>query len=50
MRDNDDAYDMIILIMRKKKTKLIRQEVSLLLFCWIPRALCLLEFCARLSF
>lgn len=36
MRDNDGAYDMIILIMRKKKTKLIRQEVSLLLFCWIP--------------
>ena len=32
MRDNDDTYDM----MRKKKTKLIRQEVSLLLFCWIP--------------
>lgn len=41
MRDNDDAYDMIILIMRKKKTKLIRL---------LDTALCLLEFCARLSF
>lgn len=47
MRDNDDAYDMIILIMRKKKTKLIRQEVSPFL---LDTALCLLEFCARLSF